>query len=209
MTSLSVTAKEFVPNPSNDHKKLRSSLSADVPEFVPRIEKVAQARSNNATAVIKKKSNLKPTISSREEKTSSKPDDTNDKEKNKKEELQEKNKHKLAHKKSKEHFNPRHDTDWAKDSGKFSAESLSPRHDHGWFHRDTSDVIKKEPVDSVRKQVLLRKSDSYNISLSQKSISLRTKAERKKLVQTFSLEYAKQERKSVTAKVGFIIIFFS
>lgn len=188
MASLSVAAKEFIPNPlSNTHNELKSFLSVDVPEFVPRSENSTQ------NASIKKKSNLKAGPS----KTKNSPSNLNEKEE-KKTPINSQSKQKLSKRDSKENFNPRHDTDWAKEEITFPAQSLSPRHDPEWFHRDTINI--KEPTDSFKKQIL-RKSDSYHISLSQKSISLRTKAERKKLVQTFSLEYSKQEKKFLQEKV--------
>ena len=84
-------------------------------------------------------------------------------------------------------FNPRHDRGWAVgDGSNLEVKELSARHDRDWFHTHEKQSGEKES---------LRKSDSYHVTLSQRSISLRTKAERKKLVQTFSLGYLKRERK--------------
>ena len=139
--SLSIDAKEFVPNFENEKKKspLKVSLSVDVPEFIPKnqnIEKDQDSKALNNNIKVKKK--LSKSVSKNSKSTDESKSIGNGTTKN---------------------FNPR-DVNWANTT---SFENLSGdysvRHDKNWFNCVPSKSKLKEN---------LKRSDSCNVSNSRK-----------------------------------------
>ena len=179
--ALSASAQSFVPkteskseNKPKEKAPLKSSLSVDVPEFVPNTDKNNQAKEGNKEV---DKNIIKKQISKDSNRIITRNDKNEKKTQNQRNIL------------PKQAFNPRHDVNWAQSKDiKEMSELFSARHDKNWFNHI--------PTKSKHKDSL-RKSDSVNVYVSEHKDN-----HHKELLQTYSIGVSAQSKKHVQNKVG-------